>query len=179
MRSKGFHCRKIGVVILVVGLLLFSGGIALAERRFSPSETKADKILVEKSVRRLSLMRDGKILKTYKIALGPNPVGPKTEQGDGKTPEGNYIIDGRNPHSAYHLSLHISYPNAQDKARAKDLGVSPGGAIMIHGLPNGMDWLGSLQEMIDWTQGCIALTNSEIEEVWRRVPDGTEVEIRP
>lgn len=180
-KSKGFYFGKIGVGFLIFALLPFSAGDTLAEKRSpsAPAEIKADKILIEKSKRRLSLMRDGRLLKSYKISLGSNPVGAKTEQGDGKTPEGNYVIDGRNPNSAYHLSLHISYPNAQDKERAKNLGVSPGGAIMIHGLPNGMDWLGSLQEMIDWTQGCIALSNSEIEEVWKGVPDGTEVEIKP
>lgn len=140
---------------------------------------KADKIIVEKSKRKLSLYSQNKLLKEYSIALGSNPEGPKTQEGDGKTPEGSYIIDARNSKSAYHLSLHISYPNEKDIEQANAKGVSPGGQIMIHGLPKGLGWIGSLQNMRDWTLGCIAVTNSEIEEIWKLVPDGTTIEIKP
>jgi L,D-peptidoglycan transpeptidase YkuD (ErfK/YbiS/YcfS/YnhG family) len=138
-----------------------------------------DKILIEKKARRLSLMSNGVILKTYKIALGGNPAGPKERRGDNKTPEGTYIIDSRNRDSRYHMSLHISYPNEQDRKHARKLGVSPGGDIMIHGIKNGYSSVGDLHTEFDWTKGCIAVTDEEIEEIEKLVPNGTLVEIRP
>jgi len=140
---------------------------------------QADKILIEKNERRLTLTSKGKVLKTYQIALGGNPYGPKERQGDNKTPEGTYIIDSRNKNSRYHRSLHISYPNEKDKKLAKELGVSPGGDIMIHGIKNGFSWVGDLHTGVDWTKGCIAVTDEEIEEIDKLVPNGTIVEIRP
>ena len=139
----------------------------------------ADKVLIEKKERRLTLLSKGEVIKTYKIALGGNPVGPKERQGDNKTPEGTYIIDSRNRDSGYHLSLHISYPNEKDKIRAKELGVSPGGDIMIHGIKNGLSWVGASHAEVDWTKGCIAVTDEEMEEIYKLVPNGTIVEIRP
>lgn len=139
----------------------------------------ADRILIEKKKRKLTLIAKGRALKTYRIALGGNPDGPKERQGDDKTPEGTYVIDGRNRGSRYHLSLHISYPNEKDKKRARKMGVAPGGDIMIHGIKNGFSWLGDLHAGLDWTKGCIAVTDEEIEEIEKRVPDGTIVEIRP
>lgn len=139
----------------------------------------ADKILIEKNERRLTLFSKGKVLKTYKTALGGNPDGPKERQGDNKTPEGAYVIDSRNRGSLYHLSLHVSYPNDKDKKRAKQLGVSPGGDIMIHGIKNGFSWVGALHTEVDWTKGCIAVTDEEIEEIDKLAPNGTNVEIRP
>jgi murein L,D-transpeptidase YafK len=136
-------------------------------------------VLIEKAARRLTLFSGGTPVRTYAVALGSQPVGPKIQQGDDRTPEGSYVIDGRNFHSAYHLALHISYPNAVDRDRAAALGVDPGGDIMIHGLPNGSGWLGPAHRERDWTEGCIAVTDSEIEEIARLVPDGTPVEIRP
>lgn len=140
---------------------------------------KADRILVEKAKRTLTLFRETKILKVYQIALGSNSVGRKEKEGDGKTPEGIYKIDWRNPQSKYRLSLHISYPNEKDIAHARKQGVSPGGEIMIHGLPNGMSALGPTHRLTDWTIGCIAVTNAEIEEIWSSVHDGTPIEIQP
>jgi murein L,D-transpeptidase YafK len=125
------------------------------------------------------LFSKGDVLKTYRIALGGNPEGPKERQGDNKTPEGIYFIDARNRDSQYHLSLHISYPNEHDKQRAKELGVSPGGDIMIHGIKNGFSWVGDAHAETDWTKGCIAVTDGEIEEIEKLVPNGTIVEIRP
>ena len=139
----------------------------------------ADKILIEKGKRKMTLFSNGKVLRTYKIALGGNPNGPKERQGDNKTPEGIYFIDSRNMDSRYHLSLHISYPNEKDRKRARELGVSPGGNIMIHGIKNGYAWIGDHHAGFDWTNGCIAVTDEEIEEIERLVPDGTMVEIRP
>jgi tetratricopeptide (TPR) repeat protein len=137
------------------------------------------RILIEKSARRLMLISQGEVLKTYKIALGGNPIGPKERQGDNKTPEGTYVIDARNRDSRFHLSLHISYPNERDKIRAKELGVSPGGDIMIHGIKNGSSWVGDAHAEVDWTKGCIAVTDEEIEEIAKLTPNGTIVEIRP
>jgi tetratricopeptide (TPR) repeat protein len=139
----------------------------------------ADTILIEKKARRLTLFSKGEVLKTYKIALGGNPDGPKERQGDNKTPEGTYVIDSRNKNSRYHRSLHISYPNERDKKRAKELGLSPGGDIMIHGIKNGFSWVGADHTEVDWTQGCIAVTDDEIEEIDALAPNGTLVEIRP
>ncbi len=138
-----------------------------------------DRILIEKKERRLMLISKGEVLKTYKIALGGNPNGPKERQGDNKTPEGTYYIDSRNKDSRYHLSLHISYPNERDKKRARELGVPPGGNIMIHGLKNGFSQVGDAHTQVDWTKGCIAVTDEEIEEIAKVTPNGTVVEIRP
>jgi L,D-peptidoglycan transpeptidase YkuD (ErfK/YbiS/YcfS/YnhG family) len=151
----------------------------LEQKVFAIQKGPADKILIEKKERRLTLISRGKVLKTYKIALGGNPIGPKERQGDNKTPEGTYVIDSRNKDSRYHLSLHISYPNEKDKKRAKELGVSPGGNIMIHGIKNGFSWVNDLQAKVDWTKGCIAVTDEEIEEIEKLAPNGTIVEIRP
>jgi len=140
---------------------------------------QADRIVIVKSARTLTLLRQGQVLKTYKVALGQEPVGPKTKRGDSRTPEGEYIIDSRNPHSQFHLSLHVSYPNAADRARAAKLGVNPGGDIMIHGLPPAYAYLGPLHRQTDWTLGCIAVTDTEIEEIWSLVRNGTKVEIKP
>jgi tetratricopeptide (TPR) repeat protein len=151
----------------------------LEQKIFALWKEPADKILIEKKERRLTLLSKGEVLKTYKIALGGNPNGPKERQGDNKTPEGAYVIDSRNRDSRYHLSLHISYPNGKDKKRAKELGVSPGGDIMIHGIKNGFSWAGDFHTDVDWTKGCIAVTDEEIEEINKLAPNGTIVEIRP
>ncbi len=139
----------------------------------------ADIIVIQKSAHVMSLMRGSQVLRTYKIALGRSPTGPKTKAGDHKTPEGMYSIDGKKPNSKFHLALHISYPSEADRERARQLGVSPGGDIEIHGLQNGLGWIGSLHRTFDWTDGCVALTNAEIEEVWNLVSVGTPVRITP
>jgi L,D-peptidoglycan transpeptidase YkuD (ErfK/YbiS/YcfS/YnhG family) len=151
----------------------------LEQKVFELRTEPADKVLIEKKERRLTLISKGEVIKTYKIALGGQPVGCKERQGDNKTPEGIYTIESRNRHSNYHLSLRLSYPNEKDKKRAKELGVSPGGDIMIHGIKNGLSWIGDFHAGIDWTEGCIAVTNKEMEEIARLVPNGTPVEIRP
>ena len=167
---------------LLAGALLAAVTVTAAPlggRQALASGTAADRIVIEKAARTLSLFKGERKLKTYRIALGPNPRGGKTQEGDGRTPEGTYVIDGRKKDSAYHLALHISYPNAEDRRRARARGVSPGGAIMIHGLPNGMGAIGKAHVLRDWTEGCIAVTNEEIEEIWRVVPNGTRVVIKP
>lgn len=153
--------------------------LELQKEIFMLQKGTADRILIEKGERRLTLFSKGKVIKTYKIALGGNPNGPKERQGDNKTPEGTYVIDSRNKDSRYHLSLHISYPNEKDKKRARQLGVAPGGDIMIHGIKNGFSWVGDLHTGVDWTKGCIAVTDEEIEEIGKLAPNGTIVEIRP
>ncbi len=140
----------------------------------------ADHIRVGKSDRRLELLRKGAVIASFKIALGRNPQGDKERQGDMRTPEGRYVIDWRNPQSGYHLSLHISYPGQKDMARARQAGVDPGGDIMIHGQPNGYAMPASLLlQRIDWTFGCIAVTNADMEKIWAAVSDGTSIEILP
>src|SRR5262249_13305005 len=144
-----------------------------------PTGTTIDRIVVEKSTRRLSIFRDGNQIKVYRIALGRSPVGAKREEGDMKTPEGTYKIDGRNPQSSFHLALHVSYPSGEDDKRAAAHGVSAGCDVMGHGIQNGRGWIGAFHRWSDWTAGCIAVTDEEIEELWRVTPDGTMIEIRP
>ncbi|MDP8252009.1 L,D-transpeptidase family protein [Pseudochrobactrum saccharolyticum] len=140
-------------------------------------EQQADKIIVRKGDRELQLLRGDEILRIYRIALGGAPIGHKLQEGDQKTPVGDYVIDWRNPRSMAHLSLHISYPNEQDAAKAKEANVSPGGNIMIHGLPNGWGALGAIHHLWDWTDGCVAVTNSEMREIWSLVPNGTPISL--
>jgi murein L,D-transpeptidase YafK len=140
---------------------------------------QADEIIVLKHERKLYLMREGELLKWFWIALGRQPVGQKTEIGDGRTPEGVYRIEGRDAHRDFYRTLWLSYPNSIDRERAKRLGADPGGGIMIHAVPTGYEPTGPGEPMIDWTDGCIAVTNADMDEIWIRVPDGTRVEIRP
>jgi murein L,D-transpeptidase YafK len=174
--------RVIPIILLLITRLalfdFFCAQQASGENNL-PSGISADQIIVIKSKRTLMLLKNEQILKTYTISLGGQPVGPKTREGDHKTPEGHYVIDKRNVKSKFHLALHVSYPNAADIARARKQGVPPGGAIMIHGLPKGYDWVSSASKVGDWTDGCIAVTNDEIDEIWRVVPNGTPIEIRP
>jgi len=155
-------------------------GVALASGAHAKeSLPTADAIEVFKARRELVLLRDGKPIKTYKVSLGIHPAGTKERQGDRRTPEGRYVIDYHNYASAFHLSLHISYPSAQDRKRAAARHVPPGGDIMIHGLPNGMGALSALLRGVDWTDGCIAVDDEEIEEIAEAVPDGTPIVIHP
>lgn len=142
-------------------------------------EARADAVVVQKSRRALQLLRAGQVIRSYEIALGADPVGPKQREGDERTPEGLYRIDWRNPQSSAYLSLHISYPDRADVARATGQGESPGGNIMIHGLPNGWGAVGGLHRLVDWTDGCIGVTNDEMREIWALVPDGTPITLMP
>ena len=164
--------RRFLGAILILGLA--AAGVATAA-----VPAKADRVVVVKHKRELLLMRGNKVLKAYPVALGFHPAGAKRREGDGRTPEGIYVIDRRVPASHYHLALHISYPNATDQARAAALHQAPGGAIMIHGMPSWFGGRDTLQFADDWTNGCIAVSNSAIEEIWRAVDDGTAIEIRP
>jgi len=139
----------------------------------------ADELIVDKSDRRLFLMRDGAVLRSYRVALGREPVGHKRMSGDGRTPEGRYHITGLNPASRFHLSLAISYPDAEDVAFAREAGLNPGGDIVIHGLAPENAAMGSLANYVDWTEGCIAVHNEAIEEIAALTPVGTPIVIRP
>jgi len=172
--------RKFLAALITTGL--FAAGIYFyAHHIWSPlpQGTKIDRILVEKSARKLSVFANGEKLKSYRVALGRNPIGAKQEEGDLKTPEGSYTIDRRNPQSDYHLALHVSYPSAEDTQRATERGVNAGFDIMIHGIRNGDGWIGAFHRLHDWTAGCVAMTDEEIEELYRVTPDGTPVEIHP
>ena len=144
-----------------------------------PVGTTIERIVVEKSAKRLSIFGGGNQVKSYRIALGRNPVGAKQKEGDMKTPEGIYKIDSRNAQSSFHLALHVSYPSDEDNRRAAARGISAGSDIMIHGIQNGRGWIGAFHRWKNWTAGCIALTDEEIEELWRVTPDRTTIEIRP
>ena len=139
----------------------------------------ADLVVIEKGARELHLMQDGKVFRTFRVALGIRPVGDKKQEGDFKTPEGRYVLDRRNPNSEYFLSIHISYPNAEDRREARELGVAPGGAIMIHGQPNVPRYSETYYRTQDWTNGCIAVSNSDMIDIWLMTGENTPIEIRP
>lgn len=172
--------RHINVLVLGLAMLISTAGAD-----YTPVETvatdlpRADAVLVRKGERKLYLLKNGQPFREYRIALGANPFGHKQEEGDQRTPEGEYFIDWRNPDSEFHLSLRISYPSPHDRARAAAQGVSPGGMIMIHGQRNGLGWFESFQQLRDWTEGCIAVTNAAMEEIWHAVPVGTPIRIEP
>jgi len=143
------------------------------------SRLVADSIVVVKSRRSLTLYQGGFAIRTYGVALGKQPQGDKLRKGDNRTPEGVFRIDARNADSRFHRALHISYPDVEHMRRSTALGVAPGGDVMIHGLPKGYEKLGPSHREFDWTEGCVAVTNDEIEEIWRAVPDGTPIQIKP
>ena len=159
------------VRVFIVLLTLWAQG--------ADTPVRADQVLVGKQQRTVQLLNHGRVLKSYKVALGQDPIGPKMRQGDHKTPEGIYILDSRNAHSQFYKSIHISYPSARDRAAARARGVSPGGDVFVHGLPNGYHWVGASHRLKDWTDGCIAVTDQEIDEIWAAVGNGTPIEIRP
>jgi murein L,D-transpeptidase YafK len=173
------RCVEIGMIRAVLVLALACTANWAAGQTIPPPAKKADRIVVEKAARTMKLMRGSEVLRTYKVALSREPVGAKEREGDHRVPEGEYVIDSKNSHSRFHLALRISYPNAADMEKAHKRGVKPGGNIEIHGLDSKYAWVGSLQRQVDWTDGCIAVTNPEIEEIWRLVPVGTPLEIRP
>lgn len=139
----------------------------------------ADKVVIEKALRKLHLMRNGKAFRTFKIALGLRPVGDKKKEGDFKTPEGNYYLDSRNQNSEFFLSIRVSYPDATDVREASQSGNDPGGAIMIHGQPNEPTRSETYYRTQDWTNGCIAVSNSDMIDIWLMTGENTPIEIRP
>ena len=181
-RSRKARWRKLALGLLGAVLVLGLGVYAAlpAPSRPLPADAVVSRMVVDKTRRRLmAYAADGTLLKTYRVALGQQPVGAKQVEGDLKTPEGHYTIDSKNAGSQYHKNLGVSYPSAADRARAKKLGKPPGGAIKIHGLPNGAFNFGRIHAISDWTWGCIAVTNDEVDELFRAVPVGTPIEIKP
>jgi murein L,D-transpeptidase YafK len=170
--TRCFFTNSCAVALACIALLLPAVVSAQAP-------TNVDRILVEKSKRALTLLDGTKVVKTYKVALGRNPQGAKDRQGDHRTPEGTYSIDVKKPDSRFHKALHISYPSQADREHAQKLGLSPGGDVEIHGLGSMWGWLGAQHRRIDWTDGCIAVTNEEIDEIYPLIKVGTPVEIRP
>jgi murein L,D-transpeptidase YafK len=164
--------RKLSIAIAVLVLLsqgpLQAGGFPVAEM-----------VVVDKSERKLHLIIDGEPFRTFDIALGIRPTGDKQVEGDFKTPEGKYLLDMRNPNSEFFLSIHVSYPNSQDIREARSLGQDPGGAIMIHGQPNEPTRSEAYYRTRDWTNGCIAVSNSDMIDIWLMTADNTPIEIRP
>jgi murein L,D-transpeptidase YafK len=159
--------------------ILLAVVIFLSSQAWAGGLPQADSVLVKKSERKLYLIKNGKPFRQYKIALGDNPIGHKQEQGDFRTPEGTYVLDWRKKSGVHYKSIHISYPDRWDILSAKERGVHPGGMVMIHGLPTCRSWKGTCIQDVDWTSGCIAVTNQEIDEIWGSVKDGTPIEILP
>ena len=159
------------IIITAIAFLLCSG--------MAYSEQTADLVLVVKSESRLYLIRKGEKFATFRVAFGSNPKGHKQQQGDERTPEGRYTLDYKNANSAYYKSIHITYPNAKDRENARKRGVDPGGAIMIHGQRNGYEGLSTFAQLFNWTNGCIALNNPDMDVVWKAVKPGTPIEIKP
>jgi murein L,D-transpeptidase YafK len=168
-------------LVLILSATGFGKGTSRKKHSSSgiPRGAQADSVIVFKGKRQLLLLKNNDTLRVYRVALGSHPNGPKLRKGDKKTPEGRYVIDWRNERSRYYRSLHVSYPNDFDRKRADSLGVQPGGDIMIHGLMRGWGWLGKNHLVNDWTNGCIAVTNDEIKEIWRAVPNKTPIIIYP
>jgi murein L,D-transpeptidase YafK len=169
---------KVPVVLYLV-LVLVVVRAAHAERPLSMGHELADTVLVVKSERKLYLLKAGRILKSIDISLGLVPTGAKVREGDFRTPEGRYLLDGRNVDSDYFLSIHVSYPNDADRERARAQGVDPGGQIMIHGLPNTPRYQPTHYRSTDWTDGCIAVSNSDMVDIWLMTRESTPIEIRP
>jgi murein L,D-transpeptidase YafK len=162
------------VILAVAGIAIFS-----IRSQPIPAGAKATSIMVEKNKHLMIVYSNGDVLRVYHVSLGRGHISAKQREGDNRTPEGRYIIDSKNAHSTFYKSLHISYPSAQDIAHARLQGVPPGGAVMIHGLRNDLKWLGSLHRLRDWTKGCIAITDAEMDELWPLVDAGTPIEIKP
>lgn len=180
--------RKLFIAVAVVlagaaGVFAYTKAMARISTVEPPplaaKEAQADRIMVSKVDKTLYLLQGDKVLKSYRISMGGRwDEGHKQREGDERTPEGSYQIDWRNERSRAYLSLHISYPNAEDSAQAQAAGYSAGGDIMIHGLPNGLGWFAPVHHLMDWTDGCIAVTNEEMREIWSLVSNNTPITIQ-
>lgn len=172
--------RCVFIATAIIGGSSIAGAVPFLEEPQTPlpDQMMADSVVVEKSTHRISLFKDGQVLRSYRVSLGRGGPEPKSREGDARTPEGTYFIDRRNPRSCCHLALHITYPSGADVAAARARGVSAGSDVEIHGIRNGLGWLGRWHRAMDWSSGCIAVTNREMDEIWRVVPDGTPIVIR-
>ncbi|MBK1642377.1 hypothetical protein CKO12_10905 [Chromatium okenii] len=172
--------RRTVLTLVAIGLL----GVTSCSNH-KPREPKItgpiDKVVVKKAQRQLQLLSRGQVARTYRVALGGSPLGHKYREGDQRTPEGTYILDWRKPKSQFYKAIHVSYPNAADKRNSAQQGYKPGGMIMVHGFPNYIQSEGMKKyyNSRDWTHGCIAVQNHEIDEIWKLVPDGTPIQILP
>ncbi|MBL4911761.1 L,D-transpeptidase family protein [Shewanella schlegeliana] len=168
-------------IVLSLSLLTLITSSLFSTTSFASAMTsgKADLVVVTKSEASMTLLRQGKVLKKYRIAMGDNPVGHKLTEGDQRTPEGRYLLDFKKSDSAYYRAIRISYPNDEDRLRADALGISPGGQIMIHGENPNSSLSPEEAQMYNWTDGCIAVTNAEMDELWRAIDEGTPIEIWP
>lgn len=166
---------RILLVCLFAALMMLTS----ATPCWASNAPEVDRVVVSKSDRQLYLMQGRTVVRAYPVSLGKNPVGHKLHKGDQRTPEGRYYLDWRNQESRYHLALHISYPNPKDRQRAAQQGVQPGGSIMLHGLPKKYADGARVLLDLDWTDGCIAVSNQAIEEIWQMVADNTIIEIFP
>jgi murein L,D-transpeptidase YafK len=169
--SRGF--------LAVLGITSLLGSAAAEERNLRTGPDRADYVVVDKSDRKLILYKAGRVLREFDVSLGLVPNGPKQREGDFRTPEGKYLLAGRNVNSDFFLSIHVSYPNDADRARARELGVDPGGEIMIHGFPNEPKYDLKRYQETDWTDGCIAVSNSDMVDIWLMTREATPIEIRP
>jgi len=173
MRLANYCEIRLLLAALLAGQAAAAGNVAAGDFPL------ADRVVVEKEARKLHLLKDGDILRSFDIALGIEPVGDKEQEGDQRTPEGTYLLDARNPDSDFFLSIHISYPNSEDRAYARQKGYDPGGAIMIHGQPNAPTYSAAYYRQEDWTNGCIAVSNSDMIDIWLMTPNDIPIEIRP
>ncbi len=176
--SAGSRFRLLAPVFFAA---LAAGMLAGCASEPAAKLTKADQVVIKKSERKMQLIQGGEVVREYRIALGDRPRGHKMQQGDERTPEGSYILDWRNPNSRFHKSIHVSYPNPRDLRFARFLGQDPGGMIMIHGQPNHIRSakIKAEYKRRDWTDGCIAVQNQEMDEIWRTVRNGTPIKILP
>ncbi|MBT8092094.1 MAG: L,D-transpeptidase family protein [Gammaproteobacteria bacterium] len=165
--------------MLVTGLIVLLCALQAPGALQAGEFPVADKVLIEKSDRKLHLLRNGVVFRSFDIALGIVPVGDKQQEGDFRTPEGAYVLDMRNPSSDFFLSIRVSYPDADDVREARARGVDPGGAIMIHGQPNEPKYSEAFYRTQDWTNGCIAVSNSDMIDLWLMTDENTPIEIRP
>lgn len=196
-KKKIFGTLSIAIIIVCLGYAYFkynrylptldqphTPALAQLDIQKIRAQTPINLVKVFKAKRTLEILHHDQVIKTYSMRLGFDPIGHKVKEGDGKTPEGRYVIDWRNPQSQFYKSLHISYPNAKDKATAQALGVSAGGDVMIHGSANNKQ-LKALPELMDymprndWTWGCVAVRNVDMDELWKLVDNGTAIEIVP
>jgi len=167
--------QNIRLAVVLAGLLAIGWLTPVSADEFPVADT----VIIEKAARKLHLLQDGEIFRTFDVALGIQPDGGKTQEGDFRTPEGRYLLDRRNPHSEFFLSIHVSYPNQQDRREARQKGVEPGGSIMIHGQPNVPTKSETYYRTQDWTNGCIAVSNSDMIDIWLMTGENTPIEIRP
>jgi murein L,D-transpeptidase YafK len=171
--------RSLVVVVFVVVVCVLLAANVRHQTHSTALKASADRIVVKKAAHTMILMRQGQILSTYQVALGRGGQGNKQRAGDNKVPEGTYYIVSKNPQSAFHKALRVGYPTPAQRRVAQTQGIDPGGDIMIHGIRNGLGWIGALHHCVDWTKGCIAVTNPEMDAIWRAVPVSTPVEITP